>query len=197
MTRERLQAQFIRIQQALKKTVIFVTHDLDEAIRLADRIAIMESGRLVQYDTPEAILSRPKNRFVRDFVGTDRALKRLSRINIKNFIRPAPAVNVNMPTGEAITAAGKYRWLWVVNDAQQLIGWADRDSLTGAVSIREVMNQRDSGEIARSGSATLREALSRMLGLGFKHIPVVDDEKRLIGELELSDVEAATTEGEE
>ena len=58
LTRERLQAQFVRIQQELKKTVIMVTHDLDEAIRLADRIAIMESGRLVQYDTPELILSK-------------------------------------------------------------------------------------------------------------------------------------------
>jgi osmoprotectant transport system ATP-binding protein len=62
LTRERLQAQFLRIQQELKKTIVLVTHDLDEAIRLADRVAIMEAGRLVQYDTPETILSQPANR---------------------------------------------------------------------------------------------------------------------------------------
>ena len=92
LTREKLQAQFIRIQQELKKTVILVTHDLDEAIRLADRIAIMNSGKLVQYDTPEVVLSKPADKFVHDFVGTDRALKRLSRISIKDFIKPASRV---------------------------------------------------------------------------------------------------------
>jgi osmoprotectant transport system ATP-binding protein len=64
LTRERLQAQFVRIQREVKKTVILVTHDLDEAIRLADRIAIMSAGKLVQYDTPENILSKPANKFV-------------------------------------------------------------------------------------------------------------------------------------
>lgn len=195
LTRERLQAQFVHIQQEVKKTIIMVTHDLDEAIRLADRIAIMASGKLVQYDTPETILSKPVNKFVRDFVGADRALKRLSRISIKSFIKPAPAVNVNGSTKEAIASAGDYHWLWVVDDDQRLIGWVDRDSLAKATSIREVMDEGETGEIALSDTATLREALSRMLGQGFKQIPVVDDKKRFIGEVALRDVEAATTEG--
>ncbi len=92
LTRTRLQAQFVQIQRQLHKCVILVTHDLDEAIRLADRIAVMASGKLVQYDTPEAILSRPANKFVHDFVGTDRALKRISRITIDRFINPAPSI---------------------------------------------------------------------------------------------------------
>ncbi len=196
LTRERLQAQFIHIQQEVKKTIVMVTHDLDEAIRLADRIAIMESGRLVQYDTPEAVLSRPKNKFVRDFVGADRALKRLSRISIKDFIRPAISVNVNRPVKEAIASAGSYRWLWVVDDDQRLIGWVDRNNLAQSASIKEAMAEGYADEIALSDSATLREALSRALGLGFKYVPVVDDQRRLIGEVALGDIEAATTEGE-
>jgi osmoprotectant transport system ATP-binding protein len=197
LTRERLQAQFIRIQQEVKKTIVLVTHDLDEAIRLADRIAIMESGRLVQYDTPEVILSKPVNKFVRDFVGADRALKRLSRISIKNFIKPAVTINVNRTKQEAIASAGGYRWLWVVDDNQQLIGWVDRSTLNQSASVKEAMDEGDADGIALSGNATLREALSRMLGLGFKHIPIIDDKQRLIGEVALGDIEAATTEGEE
>jgi osmoprotectant transport system ATP-binding protein len=197
LTRERLQAQFIHIQQEVKKTIVLVTHDLDEAIRLADRIAIMESGRLVQYDSPEVVLSSPRNKFVRDFVGADRALKRLSRIGIKKFVKPAAAVNVNMPVKQVIASAGNYRWLWVVDDNQRLIGWVDRSTLAQSAAITEAMNEGDTGEIALSDSATLREALSRMLGLGFKYIPVIDDGQRLVGEVALGDIEAATTEEED
>jgi osmoprotectant transport system ATP-binding protein len=196
LTRERLQAQFIHIQQEVKKTIVLVTHDLDEAIRLADRIAVMASGRLVQYDSPEVILSRPGNKFVRDFVGADRALKRLSRLHIKNFIKPALAVNVNQPIKEALASAGDYRWLWVVDDNQRLIGWVDRNSLSQSASIKDAMDAGDAAEIALPESATLREALSHMLGLGFKQIPIVDNRQRLVGEVALGDIEAATTEGE-
>ncbi len=196
LTRERLQTQFVQIQQEVKKTIVLVTHDLDEAIRLADRIAIMESGRLVQYDTPETILSKPINKFVRDFVGSDRALKRLSRVSIKNFIRPAITVNVNWSAKEAIVSARGSRWLWVVGDDERLTGWVDRNTLAQSASVKEAMDEEDASEIALSDSATLKEALSRMLGLGFKYIPVVDNRQRLIGEVALGDIEAATTEVE-
>jgi osmoprotectant transport system ATP-binding protein len=197
LTRERLQSQFARIQQGLKKTIVLVTHDLDEAIRLADRIAIMEAGRLVQYDTPETVLSRPANRFVRDFVGADRALKRLSRINVRDYIKPARSIPLASEPQQALAEAGSYRWLWVVDGQGRLTGWVDRNSLAGAASVAEAMDQREANEIAVTESASLREALSRMLGLGFRHLPVIDDHGRLVGELALHDVEAATSDGEE
>src|SRR3954453_16698743 len=79
ITRERLQAEFLRPHHAVPKTVIFVTHDIDEAIRLGTRIAILrEGGILAQYDTPDAILAHPVDEFVASFVGEDRALRRLS-----------------------------------------------------------------------------------------------------------------------
>jgi len=136
LTRERLQAQFIRIQQELKKTIILVTHDLDEAIRLADRIAIMESGKLVQYDTPEAILAKPANKFVHDFVGTDRALKRLSRISVKGIVKPAPSVSVNTPMNEVSSVCQQCRWVWVVDDDQRLMGWIDRQAWRGLLPLK-------------------------------------------------------------
>ncbi len=196
LTRERLQAQFIHIQQELKKTIIMVTHDLDEAIRLADRIAIMESGKLVQYDTPEVILTKPANKFVRDFVGTDRALKRLSRIGIKNFVRPSSSVSINAPIQEANSVCQRCRWVWVVDEHQRLVGWVGRASLSAAASVREAIVPGDPDEIAVMNSATLRETLSRMLGQGLKSIPVVDEGGRLIGEVALGDIEAATAEAE-
>jgi osmoprotectant transport system ATP-binding protein len=196
LTREKLQAQFTRIQKELKKTVIMVTHDLDEAIRLADRIAIMQSGELVQYDTPEVILSKPASKFVHDFVGTDRALKRLSRIGVESFIKPATAVRSGMSPREALSVIGDYRWAWVVDDDDQLVGWVDRVDLKEAKSIEQAMVRGNVDEICVNTEATLREALSRMLGLGFKHLPVADHGRHLIGEVTLGDIEAATGEME-
>ena len=196
LTRERLQAQFARIQQELKKSVILVTHDLDEAIRLADRIAIMESGKLVQYDTPETILSRPANKFVYDFVGTDRALKRLSRIDIEGFIRPASAVKLDTSIEKVKTAIGNRRTAWVVDEEGRFVGWINRANLSEVISVKEAIATQSIEKIVVASSATLREALSRMLGQGFKIIPVVDESGCLIGEVTLSDVEAATAEAE-
>lgn len=191
LTRERLQSQFLHIQRELKKTVALVTHDLDEAIRLADRIVVMQSGRLVQFDTPEAILAKPVNRFVRDFVGTDRALKRLSRMEIGPFVRPTTSLNVGLSTHDALSGREANRPIWVVDEGGRLLGWADHADLLHSVSLREATNFSDD-EISLRHGATLREALSRMLGLGFKFVPVVDDGGKLIGELALSDVERAT-----
>ncbi len=196
LTRERLQAQFIRIQQELKKTIILVTHDLDEAIRLADRIAIMESGKLVQYDTPEAILAKPANKFVHDFVGTDRALKRLSRMSIKGMVKPSPSVSINTPRSEAYSVCEQCRWVWVVDDDQRLVGWLDAATLPEVSSVREAVVWGDPEEIAVTNNATLRETLSRMLGQGLKSIPVVDDSGHLVGAVALGDIEAATAETE-
>lgn len=82
IARARLQDEFKQILKRVRKTVVLVTHDLDEAVRLGDRVAIMRSGKIVQYDTPDAILSRPIDDFVADFVGIDRAIKRLSLFTV-------------------------------------------------------------------------------------------------------------------
>src|SRR5437763_9914164 len=78
IARERLQNEFLRIQREVRKTVVFVTHDIDEAIKLGDRIAIMNQGRLVQYDTPAAILAKPASDLVVELLGPDRGLERLA-----------------------------------------------------------------------------------------------------------------------
>ncbi len=86
ITRERLQQEFLHIQEDIKKTIVFVTHDIDEAITMGDKIAILkEGGVLAQYDTPENILANPASDFVSSFVGADRVLKRLSLVQVKDM----------------------------------------------------------------------------------------------------------------
>lgn len=86
LNRETLQNEFISLQKKLKKTVIFVTHDLDEAVRVADRIVLMQEGLVVQEASPERLLGGPGNDFVREFVGSDRALKRLGRFLVADHM---------------------------------------------------------------------------------------------------------------
>jgi osmoprotectant transport system ATP-binding protein len=88
ITRTRLQDEFLRILKRLKKTIVFVTHDIDEAIKMGSRIAILRAGRLEQYDTPSRLLAAPKDEFVESFVGADRALKRLSLLAARDHVQP-------------------------------------------------------------------------------------------------------------
>ena len=189
LTRIKLQNEFLRIQSALKKTVIFVTHDLEEAIRVADRIAIMNAGKIVQYDTPEAILSRPANKFVHDFVGTDRALKRLSRFRVADFLSPAPALKL-ADLGRIDSRQTRFRW--VVDDAGRFKGWLDYSLLTNGNPADAVVAPGEEFALARD--ATLRQALSIMLGQGVRAVPVVDDSGKFLGEVTLADVERATAD---
>jgi osmoprotectant transport system ATP-binding protein len=187
LTRIRLQNEFMRIQSALKKTVIFVTHDLEEAIRLADRIAIMNNGKIVQYDTPEAILSRPAGKFVHDFVGTDRALKRLSRYRVGDYTGSSSAIKVSELNRADVRNS---RFYWIVDDAGRFKGWLDYSLLTNGDPADAVLTPGE--EFALTRDATLRQALSIMLGQGVRSLPVVDDSGIFLGEVTLADVERAT-----
>lgn len=91
IVRGRLQEEFLSILKRLSKTVILVTHDIDEAIHMGDVVAIMRDGKLVQYDTPDRILAAPANDFVADFVGADRALRRLSLVRAADAVEPGTA----------------------------------------------------------------------------------------------------------
>ena len=99
ITRERLQDEFLRIQENIKKTIVFVTHDIDEAIKMGNKIAILKQGGvLAQYDTPETILANPNSEFVASFVGTDRILKRLSLVRVGDMrLEPANGEAEDLP----------------------------------------------------------------------------------------------------
>jgi osmoprotectant transport system ATP-binding protein len=110
INRAKLQDEFLRIQDQVRKTVVFVTHDIDEAIKMGDRIAILrEGGKLAQYDTPEQILARPADEFVAKFVGADRALKRLSLHRVTELdLLPAAEVG-RAPTDRRISSDASVR----------------------------------------------------------------------------------------
>jgi osmoprotectant transport system ATP-binding protein len=177
LTRERLQNEFLALQQRLKKTVVFVTHDIDEAIKLADRIAIMKDGKLEQFDTPEQILEHPANAFVRDFIGADRGLKRLARVFVRDVMRPSSAVNLE----DLVTA--QTASVFVVDSSGVLRGWLD-PKVSGS-SVEDAFSAHQWQEISVSENASVREALSRMISLGFQVIPVVNESGQLKGELSL------------
>jgi osmoprotectant transport system ATP-binding protein len=139
LTRDRLQREFIAIQRRLKKTVVFVTHDIDEAVKLGDRIAIMRDGRLVQYDTPERVLAYPADEFVADFVGSERALKRLSLGRVASvmgdvetdlMVGSSPSVARDADLREALAAfleSGEERA--IVLDGDDVVGSLTLDGL--------------------------------------------------------------------
>ncbi len=110
ITRARLQDEFLRILRELGKTIVFVTHDIDEAIRMGSRIAILRAGKVVQYDTPERILAHPADSFVEAFVGGDRSLKRLALLTAGPYIEAgsaagaAPCLPPGTPLRDALSA---------------------------------------------------------------------------------------------
>ena len=103
INRERLQNEFLRLQQEIRKTIVFVTHDIDEAIKMGDRIAVLrKGGKLAQYSPPAELLMYPAGEFVEDFVGADRALKRLALQRVRDIdLWKAPLVRVGEPVAEA------------------------------------------------------------------------------------------------
>ena len=164
ITRDRLQREFIRLQGEVRKTIIFVTHDIDEAVKLGDRIAILrQGGVLEQYDTPAEVLGHPASEFVADFVGADRGLKRLNvtGIEVAELEKP-PVVALDAPLAEARRAmdADAAPWAIVLDAGGDLHGYLSR---TRADGDGRVADRAQRMEAWVGTDATLKDALSVML----------------------------------
>ena len=129
IVRSRLQDEFLRLQQEVQKTIVFVTHDIDEAIKMGDRIAILQQGGvLAQYDPPADLLAEPASDFVADFLGAERGLKRLALIPVSAVkAEPGPVVSPDDPGERALVAAEAFGsdWVVVVAEDRRLLGWVD------------------------------------------------------------------------
>jgi osmoprotectant transport system ATP-binding protein len=90
ITRASLQAEILRLQRHLQKTILFVSHDVEEALRLGDRILILNQGKVVQYDTPFNILTQPANSFVSDLMGTDDIVRQLGLLRVESVMTNLP-----------------------------------------------------------------------------------------------------------
>ena len=188
ITREALQIEFARIQKDLEKTIVFVTHDIDEAIRLATRIVILKDGKLIQHDTPENVMTGPADRFVTEFIGTDRALKRLSRIPVNAHLSAARAVRDSAEVRSVRSQMGGDGYFWVACENGFLLGWVDTSGLPDENRISDSMTRLEHRTAAVMNDSTLKEALSKMVQQGIRSAPVVDSKGVLKGEIRLEDI---------
>jgi osmoprotectant transport system ATP-binding protein len=184
IARERLQNEFLRLQAEIQKTVLFVTHDIDEAIKMGDRIAILKAGgRLAQYATPAELLMAPADAFVEDFVGADRALKRLALMRVRDIdLWQAPLAFVGQATGEvrAKLDGAEVPHALVVDSERRPIGWLSETDLA-----RETVPPRpDSGpEPILDLDDVMRDALADLLQTETQYAPVTDGDGRIAGVL--------------
>ena len=173
IVRERLQDQFLKIQEELKKTIVFVTHDIDEAIKMADRIAILNQGGVIeQYAPPEEILRRPENDFVKQFVGAERGLKRLALIKVGDLgVEEGPVVDSATSSSDALREMDRFEqdWASVVDDGE-LRGWVDRSSVERAERVSEIRARPFSAYVTWDSS--LRQALDSIV-TSRTHVAVV------------------------
>jgi len=179
IVRDRLQAEFVRLQREVRKTVLFVTHDLDEAVRLGDRIAVFrDGGHLEQYDAPPRILGAPATDFVRSFVGSDRGLKRLSvtSIDVGDLDHP-PVVHLDDRIAEAAAAlrAADARWGVVLDDKDGLHGWVSATE-TGDGTVAERARRMEAWVPVGS---SLKAAFSEMLQHDAGWVAVLDGDRYL------------------
>jgi osmoprotectant transport system ATP-binding protein len=137
ITRDRLQDDFLRLHREVRKTIIFVTHDIDEAIKMGDRIAIMRDGHLVQIDTPDNLLAAPADEFVADFVGADRGLKRL-RVWTLNDLQLDPHTGGSQPSAPAGTTLRDALSLMLTAGATRVTVTGQDGAATGCVSLQAI-----------------------------------------------------------
>jgi len=153
----------------MKKTIVFVTHDIDEAIKMGDKICLLKDGHLVQFASPEEILTHPKNDFVADFVGGDRTLKRLNLFTIKRAMKDNPPVISQDKTIEAarnMFAEIESRYLITVDGEGTLTGVIDKENISNdAVLVKDAFKTHDYGFLI-----------------------VVDDTKKVLGWLHTEDI---------
>lgn len=192
VVRAQLQDEFLRLQREIGKTIIMVTHDIDEAMKLGDQVAVMRTGgKLAQLATPEELLTDPADDFVADFVGRDRGYRSLGFTQAAPGlrIRPEPVVTLGASAEEAL-AATTDAWLLVLDDDGRPVGWVEPRTLTGPVR---------SGDLNLSGTVapttgTMRQILDAALSAPSRRGVLVDDHGQLVGSVTAADVVSSLDE---
>jgi osmoprotectant transport system ATP-binding protein len=183
IVRERLQNELLRLQESLAKTILFVTHDIDEAIKMGDLVAVLQSGGvLAQYGPPAEILARPASEFVAHFVGADRGLKRLALARVGDLPhRPVTTAHPGEPAAPALarTRADPFPYLLLVDERDRPIGWLDETTLPGSGTLSTADAIPMSPLFDRR--TTLKDALSMLLDARVQAGIVVDRDERVRG----------------
>lgn len=183
INREIIQDEFLKMQQELKKTIMFVSHDIDEAIKMADRIAIFRDGRLEQYDTPDDLLAHPADDFIESFVGEDRTLKRLRLAKVLQVMdHSMVSMKPQDSLAEALQKMDSLKYdheIAVVDDQQKPIGYISRsvaqkeEGLCGdhLVPLTASVSKNDD----------LRSVVSTMFKYDMTWLPCVNAQSQFIG----------------
>ncbi|MGI6093096.1 MAG: betaine/proline/choline family ABC transporter ATP-binding protein [Veillonellaceae bacterium] len=185
ISREQLQDELLNLQQKLQKTVVFVTHDIDEAIKIADRICIMKSGQVIQFDTPEQILRHPANDFVRSFIGANRIGQVETLPTIEDLMIKPVTARPNRGLAESINTMRKQKvdTLLVVNQDEKLLGivgvWEIQSSFNEEHLILEDIMRRDFPTLLNT--QTLNDAIYLISKHRVAYLPVVNRDRELLG----------------
>ncbi len=185
ITRDSLQDELVDLQKELDKTIVFVTHDMDEAIKIADKIAIMKGGELLQYDSPEEILKNPADSYVEYFIGKDRLWKTPELLLVKDIMkRKVPVVAPNMNLSKAFERMKEYDKDYVfVVDRRALVGCVSKEVLfkyepSPSITMEDIM-VTDILHLKKNDN--LIDALGMVEESRNKGVPVVDEDKNLLG----------------
>jgi len=184
INREIIQDEFLKMQQTLKKTIMFVSHDIDEAVKMASRIAIFRDGKLVQYDTPDDLLAHPKDDFVKSFVGDDRALKRLRLVSVDKVMEAPVFVTQNDNLSQALNKMESYGYshaITMVNEEQQPIGYVSKSV---AATTQGLCGEHYFGlKSMVSINDDLRKVASKMFTHDTTWMPCIDETGRMVGQI--------------
>jgi osmoprotectant transport system ATP-binding protein len=187
VVRHELQREILRLQSELQKTIVFVTHDIDEALMLADKVAVFKDGALQQYDEPARLLSNPANDFVARFIGLGRGYRWLQLIDADGL----PLHDIERISANALDSLEPGSWTLVVDDDGTALGWIDADGVRrrrGGASLSESMSAV--GSLFRPGG-NLSQALDAALSSPSTVGVAVDDADKVIGGVVAADVLAA------
>ncbi|MEP6608489.1 MAG: ABC transporter ATP-binding protein [Burkholderiaceae bacterium] len=177
INREVIQDEFLKIHRRLKKTVMFVSHDIDEAVKMADKVAIFRAGKLEQFDSPDNILAHPGNSFIADFVGTDRTLKRLRLMKVESAIHTgAPHVAAGDPLDRALALMNEHaqEFIVMVDAGGRPQGYLGRDTCEGQVGRAAEFGTRLPATV--SLDEDLRTAVSMMFMYDVPWLTCVDSD---------------------
>ncbi|KGE78219.1 ABC transporter ATP-binding protein [Halomonas salina] len=180
-----IQDEFLKMQQALNKTIMFVSHDIDEAIKMGDRVAIFRAGRLEQYSTPDELLANPKDEFVESFLGEDRALKRLNLVKVRDVV--SDEIGTVSPSDTLETALariddfGYQNAILVVNDRRQPVGLISRSQARTTKGYCRDHFQNVPATVSLDDD--LRKVASLMFSNDITWLPCVDEAGRVCGQI--------------
>ena len=188
ITRDSLQDLVKDLQERLGKTIVFVTHDMDEALKLSNRIAIMDNGKVIQFDTPENILQNPANEFVEELLGEDRLLQAKPDTTTVGEIMMHTAISItpekSLQNAIRLMREKRVDTLLVVDEENVLKGFVDGETIDRerrrgkATSIGDIINPK---VFYVKEAALVRDSLQRILKRGVKYVPVVDEGNHLVG----------------